>query len=71
MLSAVVKVADLTKHSEVNEYLELGWRIIDTYKTAYDTEGPAANHQTLHYVLGWVSGEPKYPERKIDADDPF
>ena len=65
-LSDVVRVEELTHYVVVNDYLALGWKLLDIYKTAADYVLPASNHQTPHYILGWINGEPKYPEK----DDP-
>jgi len=61
--SEVTKVVELQSQNEVNKYLDLGWKLLEIYKTTYDTCGPGANHQTAHFVLGWTGGEPKYPEQ--------
>ena len=71
MLASVRKVEELTNYNQVNAYLELGWALIAVYTTAYHTEGPAANHQTPHYIIGWMNGEPKYPEPVKRSGNPF
>lgn len=58
-LSEVSKVIDLTYDKEVNEYLDLGWKIISVYATAY-ADYPGSS-QTQHYVMGWVGADPKFP----------
>lgn len=58
-LSDVSKVIDLTSQNEVNEHLNLGWKILSIYATAYDNF-PGSN-QTQHYVLGWIGADPKSP----------
>ena len=62
-LSQVTKVEELKYSENVNQYLSLGWKLLDIYKTAADTFPPSSNHQTIHYVLGWLDGEPQYPPK--------
>lgn len=57
----VIKVVELSNWNEVNKYLELGWKYANVYTTAYDTEIPRIYHQMPHYILVWLTGEPKYP----------
>lgn len=70
--SQISKVVVLKKVSDVNEYLDLGWILLNVYLTAYDTQPPGSNHQTANYVLGWQSGfppeEPKYPESRSTSE---
>lgn len=61
-LTDVVKIEELRNFKEVNKYLDLGWKLLAFYKTAYDNEPPRIDYQYPNYVLGWVDGEPKYPE---------
>ena len=58
----VVKVVELGDFKKVNQYLDLGWKLLTIYKTAYDNQTPGINYQYPHYVLGWTDGEPNYPE---------
>ena len=67
-LTSVTKVEVLQRSVKVNEFLDLGWKLLDTYKTAYDTEGPGVNHQTMNYVLGWVGDNPKYPPENMPSN---
>ena len=60
-LSEVTKVIDITYDKEVNEYLDLGWKIISVYATAY-APYPGSS-QTRHYVMGWVGADPRYPAK--------
>lgn len=64
--SDIRKIEVLTNPSEVNEFLAIGWRLLNIYTTAYDTQLPGSNHQTVHFVLGWPSSfehmEPEYPK---------
>lgn len=46
----------LTEPDEVNEYLSVGWKLIDKHVTASDCGDQ--RHETLHFVLAWQSEEP-------------
>lgn len=61
-LAEITQVAELTRVQDVNKYLDLGWHIIKVYTTAYDTEGPGCNHQSVHFVMAWTGADPQYPE---------
>lgn len=63
-LSEITKVADLSSADELNRYLAIGWKLINTYTSAYDTQYPGCNHQTIHYVIGWSGSDPEYPESR-------
>lgn len=63
-LSEITRVEDLTSSEDVNAYLAIGWKILNTYTRTYDTEGPAVKHQTLHIVMAWCGADPQYPEKK-------
>ena len=65
-LSEVSKVIDITSQKDVNEYLDLGWKLISVYATAY-ADYPGSS-QTQHFVMGWVGADPKYPEKTEDGD---
>lgn len=58
-LSEVSKVIELEGYPDVNEYLELGWKLITVYKTSYT--GLADSTQTPHFVMGWIGADPKFP----------
>ena len=60
-LTDVTRVETLTSSAEVNKYLDLGWKLINTYTTAYDTIGPGCNHLTIHFVIAWVGPDPQFP----------
>lgn len=68
--SDIRKVEVLTNPSIVNEYLSLGWRLLNIHTTAYDTQPPGSNHQTVHYALGWPMSfehlDPVYPKTKSE-----
>lgn len=64
-LSDVTKVNELTSFNDVNDYLALGWKFIGYYTTCYDVSGPAANHQTPHYVMVWTGEKPVYPPEPV------
>ena len=67
-LYAVSKMEEMTDIKKVNQYLELGWKLLHIYSTAYDTRFPGANFQTAHYVIGWLDGEPQYPPKEKEWD---
>lgn len=49
-------VVPLTDPNVVNEYLELGWRLIDKYVTA--STDPARRDELLHYIVAWQTDDP-------------
>ncbi len=49
-------VVDLTEPDEVNQYLGLGWKLIDKRLSA--CESAERRDEVLHYVLAWQSDEP-------------
>lgn len=54
-LTNIKKVEDLTLSGDVNQRLEHGWILLDTYTNNYDPQTyPSAN--TLHYVIGLPEG---------------
>lgn len=61
--SEISKVVVLSNSTEVNAYLDLGWKLIETYTTCYDTSAPLYKHQTLYFVMGWYGDNPKYPAK--------
>lgn len=66
-LHEIKRVFETESQNECNEYLELGWQLIEVYKTCYDPDA-FPNHQTVHYVLGWNKDEPakKPPDKYAD-----
>ena len=62
-LADIHKVVEITSADEVNRYLDLGWKLLHTYTTAYDSEPPGVYYQTLIYSLGWPGPDPQYPEK--------
>ena len=50
------ELVELTDPEEVNEYLRLGWKLIDKHVTSL--EAGDRRHETLHFVLAWQSEEP-------------
>ena len=49
------RLLELTDFSAVNDHLVLGWKLIDKFVTADDSE---QRRETLHFVLAWQSEEP-------------
>ena len=46
----------LSDPDEVNDYLNLGWKLIDKHVTT--AEAAKKRHETIHFVLAWLSDEP-------------
>lgn len=58
----IKKVVEFHQITNVNEYLKLGWILIETYKSL---EHPRFQDQMMNYVLGWAKDEdPVYPKSK-------
>jgi len=49
-------VVPLTDPAIVNQYLELGWRLIDKYVTA--STDPDRRDELLHYIVAWQTDDP-------------
>lgn len=68
--SDIRKIEVVTNPSKANEFLDIGWLLLNIYTTAYDTQPPGSNHQTANYVLGWpfsfVHDKPQYPGTKSE-----
>ena len=66
----ITKISETDDLTEVNVYLELGWKLLHIYETTYETDDPNVHNQVPHFILGWPKGatEPPYPE--YDSDDP-
>lgn len=45
----------LSDPDEVNDYLSVGWKLIDKHVTTLDSAD--RRHETLHFVLAWQSEE--------------
>jgi hypothetical protein len=61
----------LTDAAVVNEYLDLGWKLIDKHVTA--SSDPERRDETLHFIVAWQSdeppqypGEPRQPDRRLE-----
>lgn len=52
-LMDITEVYETDRFDVANEYLGLGWSLLQIYTTTYDQEGPMVAHQTPHYILGW------------------
>jgi hypothetical protein len=50
------KVVTLENVVELNQYLELGWRLIDKVVTQANLEGP--RHEQIRFVVTWSHDEP-------------
>ena len=62
-LSEITKVDLLSRVDDVNAYLALGWKILNTFTACFDTEGPACKHQALYFAMAWYGPNPQYPEK--------
>ena len=49
------QVMTLTDPAAVNEYLELGWKLIDKHVTA--STDPERRDEILHFIVAWQSDE--------------
>lgn len=68
-------VVPLTDPQQVNQYLELGWRLIDKFVTA--STDPDRRDEILHYVIAWQTDDPPmWPgsvagfQRELDTSPP-
>ena len=68
-------VVPLTDPEQVNQYLELGWRLIDKFVTA--SNDPDRRDEVLHYVVAWQTDDhPMWPgalpgfQRELDTSPP-
>jgi hypothetical protein len=68
-------VVPLTDPEQVNQYLELGWRLIDKFVTA--SSDPERRDEILHYVVAWQTDDlPMWPgsvpgfQRELDISPP-
>lgn len=68
-LSEITKVVELTSYKDVNEYLDLGWKAVGFYLTAY-ADFPGST-QTPHYVLACVGNNPQYPKKPEETTEPW
>lgn len=50
------RIVTLTDVQEVNEYLGMGWKLIDRHVTTSDSDG--RRHETVHFVLAWQNEDP-------------
>jgi len=59
----IQKIEELYNYNDVNNYLAIGWTLLNQYTTVQDYIGPGASYQIVHYILGWEgSGDAVYPE---------
>ncbi len=50
------RVVPLTNPDSLNQYLELGWKLIEKYVTA--SSDPNRRDEVLHYVVAWQTDDP-------------
>ena len=68
----VIKIKELTKSEDVNEYIGLGWALLTL--VTVNIGDPGAVDQRVKYVVGWNknNGEIKIPKSPADEYDlPF
>lgn len=65
-LVGIVYVKELWKSDDINEYLDMGWRIIQTW--VCDFAGGRFREEAPRFVLGWHRslGEPKFPKSRYE-----
>lgn len=65
-LIGIVCVKDVSRASDINEYLNLGWRIIQTW--VYDPSCAQTREEIPTFTLGWhySLGEPKFPKSRYE-----
>ena len=62
-LSNIKQVFETTKWETANEYLDLGWILLDVYHQAEDVVKPWCDYQKIYYSLGWLKeSNPVHPE---------
>lgn len=70
--SHIRKIEVLTDPSVVNEYLALGWQLLNIYLKSNESQLPNSYSQTANYVLGWpfslLQEKPLYPESKTKPE---
>ena len=49
----ISKVKELTVINDVNDHINLGWKLLDTYKTTASNKA-----QIINYCLGWPKSVP-------------
>ncbi len=49
------QIAIVDDPAELNQYLNLGWKLVDKHVTC---ELPDRRHETIHFVVAWQSEEP-------------
>ena len=65
------KIEVFTEPTVVNEYLALGWQLLNIYVTTTETQSSYSN-QTANYVLGWpfsfLDDGPVYPKNTTKSE---
>ena len=57
----ITKVEVLSRSETVNEYLDLGWKLVNIYNAPYDEQCPGYA-QEARYVMAWCGDNPQYPK---------
>lgn len=50
------QIITLSEAEDVNDYLRVGWKLIDKHVTATDSD--AVRSEAMHFVLAWQSEDP-------------
>lgn len=58
----VTRTIELLDDADINQYLKLGWRMINTYNKPLDLEHPIYNCHIQHVLMGWFGPNPKFPD---------
>lgn len=62
-LTDTKELREIIGYEDANEFLKLGWLLIDKYKAPY--ENSYCEHQDMVYVLAWLKNEePVHPKTK-------
>ena len=72
MLNLVIETVEVSSrdgvHKKINEYLSLGWIVLETWVVGYGD--PKERMETLHALLGLIyrTADPKHPDSIDDAE---
>ena len=65
-LESIVEVFQDTKVEKINEYLQLGWTLLNLHTTDYGH--PVERHQSTVFTMGWKKeqGEVRHPRSEYN-----
>ncbi|SHK45854.1 hypothetical protein [Tepidibacter formicigenes] len=71
-LKNIIEIFETKSYKEANEYLKIGWILLDKCIVSYYPEGNFPKHEQMKYILGWNSnlGEIIKPQPKYICDIP-